>query len=154
MSDFFKPPDLSRITGVPHVILNDAIKKLPTFKENNAISTKSHFQYFSRHLVGYCNQAAHDHDDVKMKLFALSLTEDTGEWYLDLADNSYKTLDEFLDGFKKKWGEKKEPRHQLGVVHNIKKMKKETMEEFNKKFRSLISNLHKDIKPHDAAILI
>ena len=42
-----------------------------------------------------------------MKLFALSLEEDVGEWYLDLADNSYKTLNEFLDSFKKNWGEKK-----------------------------------------------
>ena len=40
------------------------------------------------------------------------------------------------------------------TLDNIKKMKKETMEEFNKKFRSLISDLHKDIKPHDVAILI
>ena len=73
-------------------------------------------------MVGYCNEAAHDHDDVKMKLFALSLEEDAGDWYLDLDDNSYKTLDEFQTGFKEKWGEKKEPRHQLAALHNIKKM--------------------------------
>ena len=35
------------------------------------------------------------------------------EWYGDLGDDSYKTLTEFLEGFKKKWGEKKEPRHLL-----------------------------------------
>ena len=51
-------------------------------------------------------------------------------------------------------GREKEPRHQLAAVHNIKKMENETMEEFNKKFRDLVFNLHKDIKPHDAAILI
>ena len=56
-----------------------------------------------------------------MKLFALSLTEDAGEWHLELAD-------EFLEGFKKKWGEKKEPRHQLAALHNIKKVENETME--------------------------
>ena len=89
-----------------------------------------------------------------MKVFSLSLEEDVGEWYLDLADNSYKTLDEFLNGFKKKWGEKKEPRHQLVALHNIKKMENETMEEFNKKFKDLVFDLHKDIKPNDSAILI
>ena len=59
------------------------------------------------HLVIYCNDAAHDHDYVKMKLFALSLEDDVEEWYLDLDDDSYKTLSEFLEGFKKKWGEKR-----------------------------------------------
>ena len=64
-------------------------------------------------MVSYYNDASHDHDDVKMKLFALSLEDDVEEWYFDLDDDSYKTLSEFLEGFKKKWGEKKEPRHLL-----------------------------------------
>ena len=100
MSDFFKPLDFSQITGAPHAILNDAIKKLPTFQGNNAITVKPHLQKFSRDLVGYCNQAAHDHDDVKMKLFALSLEKDACEWYLCLDDN----YADFLKGFKKRWG--------------------------------------------------
>ena len=57
-----------------------------------------------------------------MKLFDLSLEDDAAEWYADLGDDSYKTLNEFLEGFKKKWGEKKEPRHLLAALHNIKKM--------------------------------
>ena len=54
-----------------------------------------------------------------MKLFSLSLEDDAEEWYFDLDDDSYKTLSEFLEGFKKKWGEKKEPRHMLAALHNI-----------------------------------
>ena len=42
-----------------------------------------------------------------MKLFALSLEDDAVEWYFDLGDDSYKTLSEFLEGFKKKWGKRK-----------------------------------------------
>ena len=41
------------------------------------------------------------------------------------------TLNEFLAGFKKKWGEKKELRHLLAALHDIKKMENETMDEFN-----------------------
>ena len=33
-------------------------------------------------------------------------------------------------------------------------MENETMEEFNNKFKDLVSDLHKDIKPNDAAIFI
>ena len=121
MIEFYKPLDFSQIAGSAHDIPNDAIKKLPMFEGNNATATtKTHLQKFERHLVSYCNSATADHEDVKMKLFALSLEDDAVEWYADLGDDSYKTLNEFLEGFKKKWGEKKEPRHLLAALHNIK----------------------------------
>ena len=134
MTEFYKPLDFSQIAGSPHDIPNDAIKKLPIFQGNNAITAKSHLRKFEKHLVSYCNDAAHDHDDVKMTLFALSLEDDAEEWSYSLDDDSYKTLTEFLEGFKKKWGGKKEPRHLLAALHNIKKMENETMDEFNTKF--------------------
>ena len=127
MTEFFKPLDFSQIEGSPHDILNDAIKKLLIFEGNNAIIAKYHIQKFDKHLVSYCNDAASNHEDVKMNLFALSLEDDAMEWYSDLGDDSYKTLNEFLEGFKKKWGEKKEPRHLLAALHNIKKMENETI---------------------------
>src|SRR5713226_3917471 len=89
-----------------------------------------------------------------MKLFDLFLKDDVEEWYLDLDDDSYKTLSEFQDGFRKNWGEKKEPRHLLTTLHSIKKMENETMEEFNTKFRRVVADLPRDIKPKDASILI
>ena len=107
--------DFSQIAGSPHAIPKDVIKKLPIFQGNNAITAKSHLQKFEKLLVSYCNDVAHDHDDVKMTLFALSLEDDAEEWYFDIDDDSYKTLSEFLEGFKKKWGEKKEPRHLLAA---------------------------------------
>ena len=109
---------------------------------------------FEKHLASYCNDAAHDHDDVKMTLFALSLEDDVEEWYFDLDDGSYKTLSEFLEGFKKKWGEKKEQRHLLVALHNIKRMESETIDEFNTKFRRVVADLPREIKPRDASILI
>ena len=85
--------------------------------------------------------ASHDHDNVKMKLFALSLEDDAEEWYFDLDDDSYKTLSEFLEGYKNKWGENKKPRHLLVSLHNIKKMENETMDEYNTKFRRVVADL-------------
>ena len=74
--------------------------------------------------------------------------------YLDLDDDSYKTLSEFQDGFRKKWGEKKEPRHLLATLYSIKKMENETMDEFNTKFRRVVAEIPRDVKPKDASILI
>ena len=138
MTKFYKPLDFSQIAGAPHDILNDAIKKLPMFEGNNATTTKTHLRNFERHLVSYCNSASANHEDVKMKLFALSLEDDAAEWYGNLGDDSYKTLNEFLEGFKKNWGEKKEQRHLLAALHNIKKMENETIDEFNTKFRRVV----------------
>ena len=73
MTELFKPLDFSQIAGAPHAIPKDAIKKLPIFQGNNAITAKSHLWKFEKHLVNYCNDVSHDHDDVKIKLFALSL---------------------------------------------------------------------------------
>ena len=86
-----------------------------------------------------------------MNLFDLSLEDDATKWYLELGDDSYKNLCEFLEFFKKKWGENKEPRHLLAALHNIKKMENETMDEFNTKFRCVVVDLPKDIKPKDAS---
>ena len=52
-------------------------------------------------------------------------------------------------------GEKKEPRHLLAALHNIKKMENETIDEFNTKFRCVVVDLPREIKPSmDASILI
>ena len=129
-------------------------QEAPRFEGNNATTAKTHLRKFERHLISYCDNVASNHEDIKMKLFALSLEDDAAEWYGDLGDDSYKTLNEFLEGFKKKWGEKKEPRHLLAALHNIKKMENETMDEFNTKFRRVVADLPRDIKPRDASILI
>ena len=89
-----------------------------------------------------------------MKLFALSLEDDVEEWYLNLDDGSYKTLSEFQDDFRMKWGENKAPRHLLATLYSIKKMENETMDEFNTKFRRVVADLPRDIKPKNASILI
>ena len=89
-----------------------------------------------------------------MKLFALSLEDHAAEWYENLGDDLYKTLSDFLEGFKKKWGENREPRHLLAALHSIKKMENETIDEFNTKFRRVVAYFPREIKPRYAFILI
>ena len=154
MTNFYKPLDFSQIAGAPHNLPNDAIKKLLRFDGNNATTAKTHLRNFERHLVSYYDNVASNHEDIKMKLFALSLEDDAAEWYENLGNASYKTLNEFLVGFKKRWGEKKEPRHLLAALHNIKKMENETIDGFNTKFMRVVADLRREIKPRDASILI
>ena len=71
-----------------------------------------------------------------------------------LDDNSYANYADFLKGFKKRWGDQKEPRHQLASLHTIKRNENETMEEFNKKFQEVVKSIHYDFKPLDKSILV
>ena len=90
MEDLCKPCDFSNITGYPHDLPDKAIERLPSFQGNNAISAKSHITKFNQCLAKWCN--AHNHEDVKMRLFILSLEDDAMEWFQDQNDNKFKTL--------------------------------------------------------------
>ena len=133
MDAFFKPLNFTQITGQPHAILDKSIRKLPTFQGNNAFTSSSHLSKFSKCLLSWCEDAASKHDDVYMKLFALSHEEDACDRYINLVDNSYNSWDSFKNGFLERFGEKKEPRFLLNALHSIKRNENKMMEEFNKK---------------------
>ena len=97
MGDLFKPLDFTAIVGYPHQILDKAIEKVPSFNGNDVITAKSHLLFFVqcyakwRHNVNF--------EDVKMRLFALSLEVDAFEWFSNLVDSSIKTFTEFKTAF-------------------------------------------------------
>lgn len=154
MDDLFAPFDFNAIVGYPHALPEKALEKLPTFLGNNAISAKTHLKAFSLCINKWCNAAQHNHQDVKMKLFALSLEDEAFNWFSNLEDNKYPTLSSLVDQFMDKWGDKTEHRHALVALNTIKKSENETMIEFNKRFNDLVSGMHKDIKPSDTSTLI
>jgi hypothetical protein len=152
MSIFLRPLNFAAIQGSPHAVPEKAIDKLPTFQGNNAISAKSHILNFQMCVQKYCG--GHDHEDVKMTLFVYSLEGDAAEWFTDFPAAKFSTLDEILNEFRKRWGDKKEHRFQLAALTTSQKKENETVVEFNTKFNNLVKSLHRDIKPSDAAILI
>ena len=52
-----------------------------------------------------------------MKLFVLSLEEDALDWFTEQDDDKFKTLQEILDAFNKRWGDRKEARCLLAALH-------------------------------------
>ena len=51
-------------------------------------------------------------------------------------------------------GRKEGTKHLLLTLYSIKRMENETMDEFNTKFRCVVTELPRDIKPKNASILI
>ena len=89
-----------------------------------------------------------------MKLFILSLEEDALDWFTEQDDDKLKTLQEILDAFNERWGDRKEACFFFVALHASQKNENETMEEFNKKFNDLVKSIDKKVRPPDDAILI
>ena len=121
MGEYFTQIDFSQIVGQPHRLPDKAVEKLPMYTRTDAITSAMHLGNFSRCINAYINDPVSQHDDVYMKLFALSLDGKAGDWYSNLPDNSFNSLAAFKTSFTNKFGEKKKPRHQLASLTNIKK---------------------------------
>jgi len=113
MATFLSPLNFAAIQGAPHDVPEKAIDKLPIFHGNNAISANSHISSFHRCVGKYCG--GHNEEDVKMTLFVYSLEGSIAEWFEDFPANKFSTLNAILDEFRKRWGDQKEHRFQLGA---------------------------------------
>jgi hypothetical protein len=128
MDDYLSTIDFTKINNYPRNLLEKAIEKLSPFHGNNVVSAKSHIKAFSSCINKWCSGAAHNHHDVKLKLFALSLDEDAFDWFFGLDDNKFKTISELIEAFTERWRDKKENCHLLVALHTIKKNENETMD--------------------------
>ena len=79
MGEYFNPLDISQIAGQPHNLLDKAVDKLPMFTGIDAINASLGLKNFSICISAYISDPAHRHEDVYMKLFALSLDGDAGD---------------------------------------------------------------------------
>ena len=121
MEDLYKPCDFSSIQGYPHAIPDKALEKLPSFKGNNAISAKTHLKNFNTCIAKWCTN--HNHEDTKMKLFILSLEEDALDWFLEHDDNTFDSLKGIVDAFNERYGDRREDRHFLVPLMQVRKRK-------------------------------
>ena len=72
------------ILGCPNEIPKGLRDKLTKFARNNAITSEQHLRDF----LDLLNDYEVEHEDVVMKLFVHSLTEDAREWFRRLPNDS------------------------------------------------------------------
>ena len=95
-----------------------------------------------------------DHEDVAMRLFALSLTEEALDWFKGLPNNHITSYDAFSNLFKRRWS-RKEYGGRLGTQFNqIKKNKNETIKEFISIFDRLYNQIPTDYRPTTLSICL
>ena len=122
------------------------------FTRIDATTSTVHLRNFSRCVNAFLSDPPHQHDDVYMKIFSLSLDGRDGEWYNNLPHNSFSTLATFKIVFTNMFGENKEHRHQLAALKNIKK-ENQHMDDFNQRFTKLSNAIPTTYKPPTPSIL-
>jgi len=89
-----------------------------------------------------------------MKFLVLSLEEYAYDWFHDLEDYKFKTIQGLIHSFSERWGDRNEYFHWLDSLDSFKKEENETMNEFNKCFNDFIHDLPDAIRPPNDVILI
>jgi hypothetical protein len=101
---------------------------LPKFLGNNVIIVEDHIYVMGRDM----DNTGIDHEDVSMRLFASSLTEEVLDWFKGLLDNHITSYDDFS----------KEDGGTLGTqFKKIKKKENETVKEFISIFERLYNQI-------------
>lgn len=152
MDDYYRPCDFSNICGYPHDLPETALERLPSFLGDNVISAKIHINRFNHFIAKWCN--ANNHEDVKMKLFVLSLEDEASEWFQDQDNKIFKDLKGIIEAFDYRWGDRKDSYALLSALHSSHKEENENIEDFNKRFNDIIRNLPLNIQPPDASLVI
>jgi hypothetical protein len=100
------------------------------------------------------DNASIDHEDVAMKLFTSSLTEEALNWFRGLPDNHITTYDAFYTLFKRIWSRKVDG-GTLGTQFNqIKKKENETIKEFISIFDRLYNQIPIDYHPTSSSVCL
>ena len=92
-------------------------QKIPFFGGDGNFTARKHVDRFDDYVDLYMV----DEDDVKMRLFVLSLSREVKKWFGDLPARSILTFQTFQTSFLERWGDKTSPLQVLSQYNNLKK---------------------------------
>ena len=87
------------------------------------------------------------HDDVKMRLFVLSLSGEEKKWFKDLPSWSICTFATFQTAFLERWDDKRSSLQVFSQYNSINKGGFESVHEFSRRFMRTYNSILFDIKP-------
>ena len=105
--------------------------KVIKFSKNNVVTGEEHLKKF----IDMLNDYEVEHEDVVMKLFVHSLTEDARDWFRRFLDDSINSWNDLETLFKEKYGEKKIFIFMSNDFNNIKRNPNESAFDFNVRFQ-------------------
>jgi hypothetical protein len=135
--------------GEQHQLLTFPQGLLPTFSGDGSIDPKKHVEIF----LSLCEIHLVEHDDVMVRLFLQTLTDQDHEWYMSLPINSISTFDDFEDMFLTMYVPPK-AYHTLRTKFTQIRLKKcERIMDFNFRFLRMLNQIQENRRPNDPVIL-
>lgn len=146
----YKPLNLASIPGYPNVMPKESHKWLPKFTGNNVVTPEEYIYAIDMALE---NEGV-EHEDIAMKLLAMSLNEDAQRWFKSLPDNHLASYEDFAKFFKSRWKTKKNSGMLTTMFNQIKKKENETVNEFDTRFNNLHSQIPNDLCPPEVVVCL
>jgi hypothetical protein len=125
-------------------------KWLSKFTGNNVVTPEEHLYAIG---VALENEGV-EHEDIAMKLLAMSLNEDAQRWFKGLPENHLASYEYFTKLFKRRWKTKKDRRMLMTRFNQIKKKENKTVNEFDTRFDNLHSHIPNDLCPPEVVVCL
>jgi hypothetical protein len=144
MAARFSPLALpSQLHDLPH----NYAQRIKSYDVEENASAQKHLDWFN----DFVDLEEVDHEDVKVRLFAQSLSGEVRKWFKSLPTASIPDFAAFETLFLARWGDKKNPLQLLTQYNNIKRSPSETVQEFSTRFMRVYNSIPTEVKPPPGA---
>ena len=128
----------------------DYQSKIPQFDATNEYTVQQHINkmtdYFELHEI--------DYSDVKMRLFAQTLTGEVKKWFKGLNPRSIADLSVFHRLFLNKLEKKKNPLQILSEFYAMRRAPNETVQDYCNRYNNVYNSIPTNFKPTPNSVLL
>jgi len=124
--------------------------KISYFDGTGTYTTQQH----TKKMQDYFENYEIDDDDVRMKIFVQSLTDEVRTWFRALPVNSIVDPYAVYQTFLNRWEKKKDPLHILSEYNTIKRGPQEAVLDYCARFNSLYNYIPQNLRPPPDLALI
>jgi hypothetical protein len=122
-------------------------QRIKSYDAEENISSQRHLDWFN----DFVDLEEVDDEDVKVRLFAQSLSGEVRKWFKALPTASIPNFASFETTFLARWGDKKNPLQLLTQYNNLKRTPSETVQEFSTRFMRVYNSIPAEVKPPPGA---
>jgi hypothetical protein len=128
----------------------DYLKYMPKFTGEEDITAEEHLAAF----YSYADNLNIENEDVWMRVFVQSLDGEVRKWFRRLAHRSIVGIEALDSAFLRQWGDKKDFMYYMTDLGSLKKMGKDSVSDFSKRFNKMYNKIPAEIKPKEASAKI
>ena len=131
-----------------HYLPQGYSQRLKQFGAEGDVTTQQHLDRF----LDFCDLEEIDYEDVKMTLFAQSLSREVKKWFRTLLVGSILNSQHFEHIFFYKWEEKKNHVQLVPQYNQLKRGNDEGVKNFSNKFNKIYNSLPVQCKPREGMV--